>query len=99
MTPENKENQQLPEVTFITRVRDESIAGDNPYRWQTEQQVNSLLEKRVVVFSLPGAFTPTCSSTHAPVYEDMYDEFKALGVDEVLCPFCERCICNEAMGR
>jgi len=41
--------------------------------------------KKIVVFALPGAFTPTCSSTHLPGYEEKYDEFKALGVDEVIC--------------
>ncbi len=37
--------------------------------------------KKVVLFSLPGAFTPTCSSNHLPRYDELYDEFKALGVD------------------
>lgn len=41
--------------------------------------------KRVVLFSLPGAFTPTCSSTHLPGYEEAYDAIKACGVDEVYC--------------
>ena len=41
--------------------------------------------KKVVVFSLPGAFTPTCSTSHLPRFEELYDEFKALGVDEVIC--------------
>ena len=38
-----------------------------------------------MVFGLPGAFTPTCSSTHAPGYEAHYDDIKNLGVDEVYC--------------
>jgi glutaredoxin-like protein len=41
--------------------------------------------KTVVVFSLPGAFTPTCSSTHVPRYNQLYPAFKAAGVDSVLC--------------
>jgi glutathione-dependent peroxiredoxin len=41
--------------------------------------------KKVVVFSLPGAFTPTCSSTHLPRYEELYHTFKANGIDEVYC--------------
>ncbi len=41
--------------------------------------------KKVVVFSLPGAFTPTCSSTHLPRYEELYDTLKQNGVDEVYC--------------
>ncbi|MDG1438517.1 MAG: peroxiredoxin, partial [Emcibacteraceae bacterium] len=41
--------------------------------------------KKVVVFSLPGAFTPTCSTSHLPRYEELYEEFKANGVDAVVC--------------
>ena len=41
--------------------------------------------KRVVVFSLPGAFTPTCSTSHLPRYEELHDEFKALGIDQIIC--------------
>lgn len=76
---------KVPEVTFKTRVRDESVGGDNPYRWQDRTTSEIFGGKSVVVFSLPGAFTPTCSSTHAPGYEAKYDEFKALGIDEVIC--------------
>lgn len=76
---------KVPNVTFKTRVRDESVGGENPYRWQDKTTTDILGGKKVVVFSLPGAFTPTCSSTHAPGYEAQYDAFKALGVDEVIC--------------
>ena len=41
--------------------------------------------KKVVVFGVPGAFTPTCSSNHLPRYDELYDEFKAQGVDEIIC--------------
>ena len=41
--------------------------------------------KNIVLFALPGAFTPTCSSTHTPGYEKNYKEFKKLGVDQVVC--------------
>ena len=41
--------------------------------------------KRVVVFAVPGAFTPACSETHLPGYERLYDEFKKLGVDAIVC--------------
>lgn len=79
------ENNPVPKVTFVTRVRDESIAGENPFKWQELTTDDIFKGKNVVVFSLPGAFTPTCSSTHAPGYEAVYDEMKALGVDEVIC--------------
>lgn len=77
--------KQIPQVTFKTRVRDESVEGENPYRWQDVTSDEIFKGKKVVLFSLPGAFTPTCSSTHLPGYESKYDEFKALGVDEVIC--------------
>ena len=38
-----------------------------------------------IVIGVPGAFTPTCSSTHLPRYEELYDAFKAQGIDEVIC--------------
>ena len=41
--------------------------------------------KRVVLFALPGAFTPTCSSTHLPGYESTYETIRQLGIDEVYC--------------
>jgi len=76
---------QLPQVVFKTRVRDESVEGSNPYRWQDVSTDDVFAGKRIVLFALPGAFTPTCSSTHLPGFEAHYDEFRALGIDEVYC--------------
>ena len=78
-------NQQVPDVVFKTRVRDESVEGSNPFKWQDTTTKDIFTGKRVVVFSLPGAFTPTCSTTHLPGYDAAYDEIKALGIDEVYC--------------
>ena len=75
----------VPQVVFKTRVRDESVAGPNPFRWEDVSSEDIFKGKKVVVFALPGAFTPTCSSTHLPGFEDNYDEFKALGIDEIYC--------------
>lgn len=77
--------EKVPHVVFKTRVRDESVAGENPFRWQDRTTEEIFGGKRVVVFSLPGAFTPTCSSTHLPRYEELYDEIKAQGVDDIIC--------------
>lgn len=77
--------ETLPEVTFKTRVRDESVEGDNPFRWQDVTTQDLFAGKKVVIFSLPGAFTPTCSSNHLPRYDELYEEFKAQGVDEIIC--------------
>jgi peroxiredoxin len=75
----------VPQVTFKTRVRDESIGGDNPFKWYDLTTDELFKGKKVVFFSLPGAFTPTCSSTHAPGYDAKAEEFKALGVDTIVC--------------
>lgn len=79
------EKTRVPNVVFKTRVRDESVGGDNPYRWQDVTSKEIFDGKKVVVFGLPGAFTPTCSSTHLPGFEAKYDDFKALGIDEIYC--------------
>jgi thioredoxin-dependent peroxiredoxin len=76
---------RVPDVVFKTRVRDESIGGDNPFKWQDVTTKDIFAGKKVIVFSLPGAFTPTCSSTHLPRYEALYNDIKALGVDEIYC--------------
>jgi len=76
---------RVPEVTFHTRVRDESIGGPNPYRWQDVTTNDLFAGKQVVVFSLPGAFTPTCSTYQLPGYDEKHEEFQALGIDEVYC--------------
>ncbi|MGD1901002.1 MAG: peroxiredoxin [Geitlerinemataceae cyanobacterium] len=75
----------VPDVVFKTRVRDESVEGPNPYRWQDKTTAEIFGGKKVVVFSLPGAFTPTCSSNHLPRYEELFESFKAQGVDEIIC--------------
>ena len=80
-----KEGDAVPSVTFKARVRDAKIAGPNPFTWKDVTTADLIKGKRVVLFSLPGAFTPTCSSTHLPGYEKNYEAIKALGVDEIYC--------------
>ncbi|MGY6216969.1 redoxin family protein [Methylolobus aquaticus] len=75
----------VPPAVFKTRVRDESVGGPNPFRWQDVSAEDVFKGRRVVVFALPGAFTPTCSSTHLPGYEAKYAELVEQGVDEVYC--------------
>ena len=83
MTQEIRMN--VPSVTFKTRVRDETVEGPNPFRWQEVTSADIFDGKKIIVFALPGAFTPTCSNSHLPGFEDKYDEFRALGVDEIYC--------------
>lgn len=80
-----KEGIRVPNVVFKTRVRDESIEGPNPYRWQDVNSDEYFAGKRVVVFSLPGAFTPTCSTYQLPGFEENYNKIKSMGVDEIYC--------------
>ena len=75
----------VPSVTFKTRVRNEALGGPNPFEWKDLSSDEVFKGKNVVVFSLPGAFTPTCSTSHLPRYEELYADFKAQGVDAVVC--------------
>jgi len=79
------ENKNVPNVIFKTRVRDESVEGPNPYRWEDLSTEDIFKNKKVVLFSLPGAFTPTCSSFQLPGYESKVEEFKSFGIDQVIC--------------
>ena len=78
-------SKQVPSVVFKTRVRDENVEGPNPFRWQDVTTDEIFAGKKIVLFALPGAFTPTCSSTHLPGYEELYEEFRAKGIDEIYC--------------
>ena len=77
--------QTVPNVTFKTRVRDENVEGPNPFRWQDVSSDDIFKGRKIVLFALPGAFTPTCSSTHLPGYDENYEQFRQHGVDEVYC--------------
>ena len=76
MALENKEGQKVPSVTFRTRKE-----GD----WVDVTSDELFNGKTVVVFSLPGAFTPTCSTTHLPGYNEYARLLKENGVDEIIC--------------
>ncbi|GAA5234403.1 glutathione peroxidase [Verticiella sediminum] len=76
MALSNHEGQRVPDVKF--QVRDGNA-------WKTVSTDDLFKGKTVVVFSLPGAFTPTCSSTHLPRYNELAPAFKANGVDDILC--------------
>jgi len=77
--------QQVPQTTFKTRVRNDALDGPNPFEWKDLTSDDIFKGKRVVLFSLPGAFTPTCSTSHLPRYEELYAEFQQQGIDAVVC--------------
>lgn len=72
----SQEGKRVPNVTFRTRV-------DGDWRNVTTDEI--FKGKNVVVFSLPGAFTPTCSSTHVPGYNELAPVFRANGIDSIVC--------------
>ncbi|MBD2459776.1 glutathione peroxidase [Oscillatoria sp. FACHB-1407] len=72
----NREGQRVPNITFRTRQNSE---------WVNVTTDELFSGKTVIVFSLPGAFTPTCSSTHLPGYNELADTFKENGVDSIIC--------------
>ena len=75
----------VPNVTFKTRVRNDATEGSNPFEWKDQTSDEVFKGKRVVLFALPGAFTPTCSTRHLPRYEELHDEFRAEGIDRIVC--------------
>ena len=70
------EGRPVPEATFRTR-RD--------HEWVNVTTDEVFKGKSVIVFSLPGAFTPTCSSSHVPRYNQLEPLFRSRGIDEVIC--------------
>ncbi len=76
---------KVPNVVFKTRVRNEALGGPNPFEWKDVSSDDIFKGKNVVVFSLPGAFIPTCSTSHLPRYEELYGELVNRGVDSVVC--------------
>ena len=78
----------IPNVTFAFREGDEALeSGGCPIGGEFVFKTSNDLfaSKRVVVFSLPGAFTPTCSTYQLPGFEEQYNAFKAKGIDEIYC--------------
>jgi|GEM_PF-3603 len=72
----NNEGQRVPEVTFKTRQNEQ---------WVDVSSADLFAGKNVVAFALPGAYTPTCSSTHLPRFNALARTFKAHGIDDVVC--------------
>jgi peroxiredoxin len=68
-------------VEFVFREQDEN--GDYQFVTRTAEEI--FKDKRLAIFGLPGAFTPTCSDIQLPAYEAAYDDFIAKGIDEVYC--------------
>ena len=72
----SKEGSRVPAVVFRTR---------RGHEWADVTSAEIFSGRTVVLFSLPGAFTPTCSSSHVPRYDQLAREFKKHGVDEIVC--------------
>ena len=92
-------SKKIPNVTFKTRVRDESIGGPNPFRWEDKTTTDYFSGKKVVLFSLPGAFTPTCSTYQLPDFEKLFDDFRAEGIDDIACVSVNDAFVMNAWGK
>ena len=84
--------KSVPEVTFKYRVRtdgkpitfvDDTNGDANPFEFKDVTTDDIFKDRRVIVFSLPGAYTPTCSTYQVPGFEKMYNDFKNQGIDEI----------------
>lgn len=85
----NKEGQRVPDITFKTRHNNE---------WLDITSEEIFAGKKVVLFALPGAFTPTCSSTHLPRYNELAGVFKENGIDNIICLSVNDAFVMEAWG-
>ena len=79
---EEKENimDKIPEHKFKCRFQHQTFMI-----WKDVSTDMMFKDKKVVIFGLPGAFTPTCSSKHLPEYEEKYELFKEQGIDDIYC--------------
>lgn len=78
------EGKPVPSATFKTRVPD-ATSKTGQYTWKDVTSAELFAGKKIVLFALPGAFTPTCSSFQVPGYEAQYDDLKKAGADDVYC--------------
>ena len=81
----NTNGSMAPIIDLKVRVKDKRITGDNKFKWSSINTKELYDNRRIVIFAIPGAFTPICSNTHLPGYEKKYHQVKKLGIDEVYC--------------
>lgn len=80
-----QEGQSAPKVKLQCRKRDSTVKGPNKFCWNEVNTKELYQDRRIIIFALPGAFTPTCSTTHLPGFEKNYDKIRRLGIDEIYC--------------
>jgi glutaredoxin/glutathione-dependent peroxiredoxin len=92
-----KVGDRLPEGTLTEFIETETAGcslGPNSFK------VSDLVKgKKIAIFGLPGAYTPTCSAKHVPSYLANYDKLKAKGVDEIWCIAVNDAFVMGAWGR
>ena len=77
----SEENWIVPNIVFKTIVKDE----EGKFGWKDVTSMEYFGDKRVILFSLPGAYTPTCSTYQLPDFEKLAPEFKKIGIDDIYC--------------
>lgn len=90
MTLQTRQGQRVPDVKLKTRENGE---------WKEISTADYFAGRNIVVFSLPGAFTPTCSTSHLPRYEELFPVFAEAGVDEIACVSVNDAFVMEAWAR
>lgn len=83
-------NQHMPQGQFQQRINDETV---------THNATEFFAEKTIVLFALPGAFTPTCSASHLPGYVTLADQIFAKGVDKIACLSVNDVFVMDAWGK
>jgi thioredoxin-dependent peroxiredoxin len=77
--------QTVPGSIFYTRIRNDALGGPNPFEWKELSTEDIFKGNRIVLFAVPGAFTPACSESHLPGYEQLHDELIDAGADRIVC--------------
>jgi peroxiredoxin len=80
MTP-----RRVPDASFRIRQRTLTPEKTSEYEWVTLTTEEIFGGRKIVLFAVPGAFTPACSDVHLPGFERLYNEFRAEGIDSVIC--------------
>jgi thioredoxin-dependent peroxiredoxin len=78
-------NHQIPNITFRVPVLSKEASDKDELEWKDRSTKEIFGSKKIVAISIPGAFTPICSRSHLPRYEELWAKFKELGIDDIVC--------------
>tara|TARA_Y100000589_G_C27072213_1_gene595908 strand:- start:475 stop:1014 length:540 start_codon:yes stop_codon:yes gene_type:complete len=82
---EKKMNKTIPNAEFYLRTLYETAEKEKKYKWSLLKTKELFSPKKIIIFSLPGAFTPTCSTFQLPGFEKLYNDFVKQNIDAIYC--------------